>query len=1118
MKILELTFENLNSLYGKWKIDFKNNEYQSNGIFAITGPTGSGKSTILDALTLALYGSTPRLGRITQGSSEIMSRGSGECSSELMFESSGRIYLCSWSQHRSRKKPDGDLQAPRHEISISDNSGYTIIESTLTGTIKAVEEITGMNFKRFTRSVMLAQGSFDIFLKADAKDKSAVLEQITGTEIYSEISRKVHERKTAEAGKLDELKSSTGSITLLPQEELDLKISSLESLEKNLIETEKKIKETETLIGAIEKKEKLGKEITQTEEEVEQIISEIKNFKPQQEKLRRAEAAGSISIPYTKFSTAENRIQEDRKRLEKLNLLIPALSEKKEEKQNSLKEAEKILKETDLRHKKELEIIRQAEILDLEITAGNSRIKDISAEISELDNKIASQNNIISRALDSVKKNKEKLEQAAAFLEGALQENLSGLVFSEIKDLLEKIERESSRYSELKEEQEKYREEISRIKYQITRLEQESNSVKDKLETAENKKENLEKKLNILLEGRTVKQLRLEKEHLIAEQPRYKMLEELKHSLKNGEPCPLCGSTEHPGIEHADNQSIENKTDNFIQSIADKIEEAEKTEKEVEEINLEIIELENTLERKNLSAEHLEKEQASQKEQLLSVERKLEENRKTILLFINNFIKSAESLHAHKIKELLPLSEYTAQLETAAALHNETQGANLLFELPLPEETEKVFECVNAYTDKLKEYSEEKVRIQELITEEEGTVKTHSAVRKTLEEQKEKEESGLSAAKKKLDNLNSKRISIFGVKDTAAEKKRIETEAQQAAENEKEKRSAYNTAETDYISSLREKDALNEELEVRKKELDTLKEQFIKALKDAGFKTAEDFLNARMDSTGIDEIRKKEKFLESRKTELETTLKEKKKLLEQETQILSMLPPESTIITLTETLNALEEEKEKLTEEISELKIQIAENERLKKILKEKLDKIEKQKNEYRKWAALHNLIGSADGKKYRNIAQGITFDILLANANRKLIKLTDRYLLVRPQEASLELSVADNWQGGEIRPVSNLSGGESFIVSLALALGLSSISGGKVKVDSLFLDEGFGTLDEDSLDSALQALSSLQHEGKIIGVISHVTALKERISTQISIVPLSGGKSVIEGPGCSRG
>ena len=178
---------------------------------------------------------------------------------------------------------------------------------------------------------------------------------------------------------------------------------------------------------------------------------------------------------------------------------------------------------------------------------------------------------------------------------------------------------------------------------------------------------------------------------------------------------------------------------------------------------------------------------------------------------------------------------------------------------------------------------------------------------------------------------------------------------------------------------------------------------------------------------------------------------------------------------------------------------------------------IAKQAAETRRWQNLHELIGAADGKKYRNYAQSLTFASVIAQANRQLVQLSDRYLLTADPARPLELNIIDNYQGGETRSAKNLSGGESFIVSLALALGLAQMSGENMQIDTLFLDEGFGTLDEETLDSALETLAQLRTHGKHIGIISHVAALTERIATRIQITPQNGGNSIISGPGCRR-
>jgi len=186
MRILRVRLQNLNSLVGEWEIDFTHAAFTADGIFAITGPTGAGKTTVLDAICLALYGSTPRLGRITAGGNEIMSRQTGECFAEVTFETQSGSYRCHWSQRRARGRVDGNLQAPRHEI--ADAVSGAILETMLLAVGRRVEAVTGMDFDRFTRSMLLAQGGFAAFLQAAADERAPILEQITGTEIYSRIS------------------------------------------------------------------------------------------------------------------------------------------------------------------------------------------------------------------------------------------------------------------------------------------------------------------------------------------------------------------------------------------------------------------------------------------------------------------------------------------------------------------------------------------------------------------------------------------------------------------------------------------------------------------------------------------------------------------------------------------------------------------------------------------------------------------------------------------------------------------------------------------------------------------------------------------------------------------
>lgn len=199
MKILRLQFKNLNSLYGEWEIDFTNKTFQNDSLFLLSGPTGAGKSTILDAICLALYGQTPRLGKITQSSNEIISKHTADCYALLHFETKGIQYYARFEQRRAKNKVDGKLQDV--ERSIAKDTPSNIICRKKTDINEEIIKITGMDFPRFTRSILLAQGAFDSFLKARDEEKSMLLEQITGTEIYSEISKAVFERAKQEKEK-----------------------------------------------------------------------------------------------------------------------------------------------------------------------------------------------------------------------------------------------------------------------------------------------------------------------------------------------------------------------------------------------------------------------------------------------------------------------------------------------------------------------------------------------------------------------------------------------------------------------------------------------------------------------------------------------------------------------------------------------------------------------------------------------------------------------------------------------------------------------------------------------------------------------------------------------------
>ncbi|MBQ9389660.1 MAG: hypothetical protein IJU07_05740, partial [Synergistaceae bacterium] len=305
------------------------------------------------------------------------------------------------------------------------------------------------------------------------------------------------------------------------------------------------------------------------------------------------------------------------------------------------------------------------------------------------------------------------------------------------------------------------------------------------------------------------------------------------------------------------------------------------------------------------------------------------------------------------------------------------------------------------------------------------------------------------------------------------------------------------------------------EFESLKTELEALESSFTDRLREMNFADEESFRSARKNPDEIESIRRRKDEIDSRAAELQGVLSDTQRRLDEKQAM--HLTDESyddidTVYREEETqLRRLLQNRGVLSQKLANLRENAAEVERLQA----EYDAQEKIADD---WKTLNTLIGSASGDKFRVFAQQVTLELVVDNANEYLRKMNGRYtLMLTPDSTTLELSVRDSEQAGEIRPTTNLSGGERFIISLALALGLSQISGSKAQVDSLFIDEGFGSLDDEALNAALDALGEIRREGRMIGIISHVAGISERIPAQIHVIRKSEGTSIIEGPGVER-
>jgi len=1080
MKILELRFKNLNSLYGEWVIDFTDPEYVSNGIFALTGPTGAGKSTILDAICLALYGATPRLGKITKSGNEIMSRQTGECYAEVLFESQAGRFRCHWEQRRARKKAEGNLQDQEHQIA-DDATGRPIeTKKSLVGGV--IEDKTGMDFDRFTRSILLAQGGFDTFLKADVEQKSKILEQITGTEIYSEISRRVHERQRDERDKLNILNAETSGIVILePEQEKEIQD---DLAAKQKLETELAGKSTETgkAITWLTTIEDLKKEILSLTDEAAKLKADTEAFKPERAKLELASKAASLDGTYVSVTSLRKQQADDQTALKTDETALPELETSANTQTEALKSAEQLT----LKSKEEL---KTAAPLILKIRSLDQKIAEQTKAVSEGADACTKEAGKIETDKQAREKEQEKRTAAEKTLEAAelyLKENaqdewlISGLagVEEQLGNLLSKQQEITQKETDLK----KADTAVTDATKKLDEASKQCGLKKQELETAGKNLQQGKDALSELLGDKLLREYRTEKETLLREMAFIKKIEELEDhraKLEDGKPCPLCGSTEHPFAEG--NVPVPDEIEQKIESLTKLIDKADEQEAAIKKQ-----EQAETAARKNLNdTEKLETEAANDK-------------------------KAAEKTLAELKEALTKLRTSFEELKQAVSGKLQPLGISEIPEADVEALLESLKSRLKAWQEQVKQRAD----IEKQIAAIDSEVKRLDAVIDTQVKALTEKQETLERLKKELADGTEERKQLYGDKKPDDEEGRLNKAIADAEKAEKKARDLNTGLQQKLTTAKTHIDSLKKRIEQRTPELKKAETDFSAALTAAGFAEEKAFLEARLSQEDRESLSSRAKELDDAGTELKAKQKDRETRLA--TEIAKKLT-DKTLVELEPQFKEFEESLKELRDAVAGLKHKLSENTAAKERIKEKQSAIEAQKKECHRWEKLHGLIGSADGKKYRNFAQGLTFELMVSHANRQLEKMTDRYLLIRDDQQPLELNVVDNYQAGEIRSTKNLSGGESFIVSLTLALGLSKMASRKVRVDSLFLDEGFGTLDEEALETALETLSGLQQDGKLIGIISHVSALKERISTQINITPVSGGRSSLSGPGCTK-
>lgn len=1240
MKILAIRIKNLASLEGISEIDFTEEPLKSSGIFAITGATGAGKSTILDALCLALYGKTPRYlqakeigieihdvkgSTISQGDVRgILRDGTADGFAEVDFVGiDGQHYRAIWSVRRARNKAEGNMQADT--IMLKNISSNLDIPGKKVETYNEIERLVGLNFEQFTRSVLLAQGDFTAFLKANKDDKSSLLEKLTGTSIYSEISKRIFEKSKLEEQQLRELNLRKEGINVLTEEELQAFSEEQTNLHAQIENLEKKIEELRIEITWHERLAQLQAYQTAAATDLEAAAKVKASSVVRAQKLHQVEQVQKTRTWVDALQHAKQQQEEKTIELKEVGDTLSKLEEQKESLEKLLQASEKELNEKNKAATDALPSLEKAKELDTLLLEKSNQFQ----KAKEAAEKAVEKSEQYRVQLEQRKNESTHLNAEIEAIETWKMDHISRKPITENRDIiLSKLQDAQKLVEELNIVQTKLAEVQEKIEKKESDTGIHENNLRNKEVTFESTRKNYETQSEALLLipieviGLEKQQVDDSLENIIKAQAHWKILynliesidalnqkqrgyeaeskikeealeevsrrlvteearkeasekllqqarltasesvERLRASLLDNEPCPVCGSEDHPyalhnpSLDHVlaemekghqeneriylsslrEQSGLKEACVNLKQTIASQSEEIESRkaifEKENKEwadftiakesITVSPAQVANWIDEKLQVLKVKQVELHNKTNTYVDQNQKVEVTKRQLDLLKEELNNLANQIRDNKreytsLREL-QISYVQEQEKIVVSLQQVEQTLNPFFTnrdwmSKWKEKPEVFLEQINNFakrwkenTDKLEHDTKRQAILSATITEWEVQFKS------LLEDSTQKIDSQ-SNLHKEYKSLKQQRIVIFNGESVAQVELRLKDavgKAQALQESQKAKQqqlnieSARGIAQKDQL--LKDISSLESRTQDSSKKIGEWLANY-NAKQDAAI-GLEELLNLLL-FTGdwIDAERVELKGIEEEVTKAKSILNERTQLLEQHKQSYTVnLQLEEANELLSKTKADLEIKKQAK----NEIGFRLEQDNSNKNKIGDLFKSIATQAAITENWSKLNEIIGSADGKKFRQIAQEYTLDVLVGYANIHLEMLTNRYKIQRIP-ASLGLQVVDQDMGDEVRTVYSLSGGESFLVSLALALGLASLSSSRMKVESLFIDEGFGSLDPTTLNIAMDALERLHNQGRKVGVISHVQEMTERIPTQIKVSKMASGKSKVE-------
>ena len=989
MKIETIIIENINSIE-KAEISFSTGVLANEPLFLITGETGSGKSTILDAITLALYDKSPRYentmnkektedGQTTvQSTTNVLRKGTTDCKAEVWFTIGSERYVATWQMHKTRNgKYD---MTNRRKLEVVNGDERIVLETKIDAVNQQITELVGLTYDQFVRSVMLAQGQFNTFLTSEKAKQTEILEMLTGTEIYSKIAEIVGKRKNEAKTAAEQ----AGDTYKMLKDNVKTE-SELTELNENLTKNTEQYEQNEADIKKLEHD-------LQNLENLKKLYQEIDNSKSQ-----LADLLASYEKMLDDRSALKNTSDDIRKHIDEQSVKKPMFEQ--------ITLIISILQEIEYYEKKISDCNKEIESLNSQKTLKES-------ESSDLANKL----------LEASEKQKEATWAYENCNEKFAKANLNGL-----------MEDYNIHKTELAHQEER-KTTCLRVNQILKEYKSKQHFIDTKCKELCKLKYNFKEFESVFSAKKTLFEAK-DAEYLMQKNMVDDYMKSLRSKLKDGEPCPLCGSTSHQYHDEV-----------VVGSLFRTVETAWKEAR-------------------------------------------------------NEFDKAKDAINKADSNIKLATQSIDNESQQLTNLNNELINlcnGNPIYDLEKLEKGQNACESkisaealiIKDINEKIKEAQEIQKKLQLLLVEKNNA----DIILKSIENQCVKVKNEINEIEGKLKN---RRELIEQTEHSRLEK--LERANQLIIIEEWENKWRKNSADFYLIlrSDFEKWKKLNDDLAKVDTEIVKIDEIDNEIRRIEGMGRVDEFKGKIAARNNIDRNNLISGFSKVMFSLIDDTKEVKNIEIKLGNDTVRDLNGHET--KLKELLDKKMAIKQTLADIIAEIRATLSLNVQTDAMAKTAKDDFEKKTAFHALWTELADAIGTTNKSNFRDVAQAYTMRILLDQANYFLRKLSQRYELTCYTN-SLAIMVMDKEMGGELRSASSLSGGETFLVSLALALGLTSLNDENLNIDMLFIDEGFGSLDGESLEMAVQTLENMQKFGKKVGIISHVESLKDRIPAQIQV------------------